>query len=315
MGDGHTKILVIGAGGQIGIELTETLRTFNPPENVIATDIREVHALSGTGPFELLDVMDPGAIADLIVRHEIKEIYHLAAVLSATGESKPMMAWDLNMQGLLNVLDACRDLGVEKFFWPSSIAVFGPSTPRFNTPQDTIMAPNTVYGISKLAGELWCAYYHAKYKVDVRSIRYPGLIGYKSLPGGGTTDYAVDIYHKALKEGKFSCFLSADSALPMMYMPDAIRATLELMAAPADKVKVRTSYNLAGISFTPAQIADSIKQHIPAFEITYAPDALRQSIANSWPASIDDSTAAADWGWQAEFDLASMTADMLKHLG
>jgi nucleoside-diphosphate-sugar epimerase len=238
MGDGHTKILILGAGGQIGLELTETLRAQHSTTDVIASDIRQVDQLAGKGPFELLDVLDREAVYDVVRRHGITEIYHLAAVLSATGEKNPAFAWKLNMDGLLHVLDACRDLGVKKLFWPSSIAVFGPDTPRHNTPQSTVMNPNTVYGISKQAGELWCAYYHAKFGVDVRSIRYPGLIGYKSLPGGGTTDYAVDIYHQALAKGSFDCFLNADTALPMMYMPDAIRATLELMAAPAATTSV-----------------------------------------------------------------------------
>lgn len=314
MGDGTKKILIIGAGGQIGLELTETLRTLYPASNVIATDIRPVDVLAATGPFETLDVMDREAVYDVIRRHGITEIYHLAAVLSATGEKDPAFAWRLNMDGLLFVLDACRDLGVKKLFWPSSIAVFGPTTPRHNTPQDTVMAPNTVYGISKQAGELWCSYYHAKYGVDVRSIRYPGLIGYKSLPGGGTTDYAVDIYHKALSQGSFSCFLGPESALPMMYMPDAIRATLELMDAPAEDIKIRTSYNLGGISFTPAEIAASIQKYIPNFSISYNPDPLRQAIANSWPASIDDRKATEDWKWKAEYDLDGMTKDMLEQL-
>jgi len=314
MTEGNKKILVIGAGGQIGLELTETLRKRYNPNQVVATDIRDVPSLMGLGPFEKLDVMNREAVYDIIRRHGITDIYHLAAVLSATGESNPAFAWELNMNGLLYVLDACKDLGVKKLFWPSSIAVFGPTTPRHNTPQETVMAPNTVYGISKLAGELWCSYYHQKYGVDVRSIRYPGLIGYKSLPGGGTTDYAVDIYHKALQTQQFSCFLGPENALPMMYMPDAIRATLSLMDAPAERISIRTSYNLGGISFNPAQIAESIKRHIPSFEISYNPDPLRQQIANSWPASIDDSKATEDWDWEAEYDLDGMTADMLQNL-
>jgi nucleoside-diphosphate-sugar epimerase len=314
MGDGHTKILILGAGGQIGLELTETLRAQHSTTDVIASDIRQVDQLAGKGPFELLDVLDREAVYDVVRRHGITEIYHLAAVLSATGEKNPAFAWKLNMDGLLHVLDACRDLGVKKLFWPSSIAVFGPDTPRHNTPQSTVMNPNTVYGISKQAGELWCAYYHAKFGVDVRSIRYPGLIGYKSLPGGGTTDYAVDIYHQALAKGSFDCFLNADTALPMMYMPDAIRATLELMAAPAASITVRSSYNLGGISFTPREIAAAIQKHLANFTCTYTPDPLRQNIANSWPASIDDSKATADWNWHAAYDLDAMTADMLLHL-
>jgi nucleoside-diphosphate-sugar epimerase len=308
------KILIIGAGGQIGTELTETLREREGAANVVATDIRPNEKLSATGPFEILDVEDAAGIAAIIDKYQINTIYLLAALLSATGEQNPALAWRLNMNGLLNVLELMREKKLERLFWPSSIAVFGPTTPRHNTPQDTLMEPHTVYGISKLAGELWCNWYWKKYGVDVRSIRYPGLIGYKSPPGGGTTDYAVDIYHKALLEGSFSCFLPEDSALPMMYMPDALRATIELMEAPAEQVKIRTSYNLGGVSFAPKEIAASIQKELPSFKISYNPDPLRKAIADSWPASIDDSRAQADWGWKQEFDLQSMTSDMLLNL-
>ncbi len=308
------KILIIGAGGQIGTELTEFLRARYTGAAVIATDVKENEGLSKDGPFFLLDVMDKDAIYGLVEREKVTQIYLLAALLSATGEKNPEWAWKLNMDGLLHVLNAARDLKVSKVFWPSSIAVFGPGTPSVDTPQDTIMDPNTVYGISKLAGERWCEYYHHRYGVDVRSLRYPGLIGYKSAPGGGTTDYAVDIFHQALQKGQYTCFLAEDTALPMMYMSDAIRATIDLMDAPAEKVKVRSSYNLAGISFTPAQIAQAIQKHLPNFKIDYAPD-FRQAIADSWPGSIDDSRARSDWGWKMAYDLQSMTADMIHQIG
>ena len=308
------RILVIGAGGQIGTELTIALRDKFGDTSVMATDIREIPALSQSGPFEILDVMDKERLFKLAKDFNTTQIYNLAALLSATGEKKPELAWKLNMEGLLNSLDAVRDLKIDKLFWPSSIAVFGPGTPGDNTPQSTIMDPNTVYGISKLAGERWCEYYHQKYGVDVRSLRYPGLIGYKSLPGGGTTDYAVDIFHKAIKDGKFTCFLSENTFLPMMYMPDAIRATISLMGAQSSKLSIRSSYNLAGISFDPAGIAAEIKKHRPTFEISYAPD-FRQAIADSWPNSIDDSQAQEDWGWELEYDLEKMVEDMLLHIG
>lgn len=307
------KVLIIGAGGQIGTELTEFLREKYTGADVIATDVRENEGLAKDGPFFLLDVMDKDAIYSLVEREKVTQIYHLAALLSATGEKNPEFAWKLNMDGLLHVLNAARDLKVAKVFWPSSIAVFGPGTPANNTPQDTVMDPNTVYGISKLAGERWCEYYYNRYGVDVRSLRYPGLIGYKSAPGGGTTDYAVDIFHQALQKGSFTCFLKPETALPMMYMPDAIRATIALMDAPAEQVKIRSSYNLAGISFTPAQIAAAIQKHLPQFSIDYVPD-FRQAIADSWPNSIDDSRAGSDWGWKMDYDLESMTQDMLHHI-
>lgn len=313
MAEPRVKVLIIGAGGQIGTELAETLREQFGAENVVASDLREIPSLMNQGPFEQLDVLEKQALFDIIDKHGITQIYNLAALLSATGEKRPEFAWKLNMEGLLNSLEAAREKHLQRVFWPSSIAVFGPTTPSDNTPQDTIMDPNTVYGISKLAGERWCAYYHKRYGVDVRSIRYPGLIGYKSLPGGGTTDYAVDIFHKALSQGSYDCFLSADTALPMMYMPDAIRATTSLMEAPAASVQVRSSYNMGGISFTPARLAAEIQKHIPSFEIRYAPDE-RQAIADSWPSSIDDSKAREDWGWAHEYDLARMTADMLAQI-
>lgn len=308
------KILIIGASGQIGTELTEHLRTVHTSTDVIATDVRDNEGLAKDGPFFLLDVMDKEAVYAAIKQEGVTQIYHLAALLSATGEKNPEFAWQLNMEGLLNVLNAARDLKVGKVFWPSSIAVFGPGTPANLTPQDTVMNPNTVYGISKLAGERWCEYYFQRYGVDVRSLRYPGLIGYKSPPGGGTTDYAVDIFHQALQKGHYTCFLNPETALPMMYMPDAIRATISLMDAPAEQVRIRSSYNLAGISFTPAQIAASIQGHLPHFAIDYAPD-FRQAIADSWPNSIDDSHARQDWGWELEYDLEAMTQDMLHHIG
>lgn len=307
-------VLVLGAGGQIGTDLVHTLRGQLGGSSVIAADVKPQDGfLSDSGPFVQLDVLDAQAVADCIRSNKVKEVYLLAALLSATAEQKMKSAWKLNMEGLFNLLEIARELPGLKIFWPSSIAVFGPTTPGLNTPQFTVMEPNTVYGISKLAGERWCEYYHQKFGVDVRSLRYPGLISYKAHPGGGTTDYAVDIYHQALDAGRYTCFLREDTALPMMYMPDAIRATLELMSAPADAVKIRSSYNLAGISFTPAQIAAEIARHVPGFVVDYAPD-FRQAIADSWPDSIDDSRAQQDWGWQARYDLSSMTTDMLKHL-
>ncbi|GAB3194168.1 nucleoside-diphosphate-sugar epimerase [Pontibacter aydingkolensis] len=308
-------ILVIGACGQLGSELTLELRNMYGGANVVAADIAAPKQadLRDSGPFEKIDVLNLKAMGELASKYKFKQIYHLAAVLSATGEKNPKFAWQLNMDGLFNVLDLALEQKVEKIYWPSSIAVFGPNTPRQNTPQHTIMDPNTVYGISKQAGERWCEYYFEKYGLDVRSLRYPGLIGYKALPGGGTTDYAVDIYHKALEDAKFECFLSEDTYLPMMYMPDALKATLDLMHAPAEQVKVRSSYNLSAISFSPKDITASIQKHIPEFEITYKPDS-RQQIADSWPQSIDDSAAQQDWGWKPAYNLDAMTADMLLNL-
>ncbi|HEX5154235.1 MAG TPA: NAD-dependent epimerase/dehydratase family protein [Parafilimonas sp.] len=308
------KILVIGASGQIGVELTMALRNIYGNANVVASDLREENdLLRGTGPYVSLDVMNKEMLHVQVIRQNITQVYLLAAILSATGEKNPNLAWNLNMQGLLNVLDIAREEHLKKVYWPSSIAVFGPTSPKKNCPQQTIIEPITVYGISKYAGEFWCNYYNKRFGVDVRSLRYPGLISYKSDPGGGTTDYAVEIFHDAIEDKNYTCFLKEDTYLPMMYMPDAIRATMELMEAPADKISVRTSYNISGISFSPAEIAASIKKHIPEFEIKYEPD-YRQSIAESWPQSIDDSVARDDWHWKHEYDLEKTTADMLKNL-
>ncbi|WP_129022009.1 NAD-dependent epimerase/dehydratase family protein [Edaphocola flava] len=308
------KILVIGAGGQIGVELTLALREKYGADNVIASDIREPHALlANSGPFVELDVMNSHAVSLLVQKEKITQIYLLAAILSATGEKNPLWAWDINMKSLMNILDICVEHKVAKLYWPSSIAVFGNTTPKDNTEQKTVIEPVTVYGISKYAGELWCQYYFNKYGLDVRSLRYPGLISWKSAPGGGTTDYAIDIYIEALKKQSYECFLSEDTYLPMMYMDDAIRATIELMEAPKESIKNRMSYNLSGMSFSPKEIAASIQKHIPEFTISYAPD-FRQQIADSWPNSIDDSEAAKDWGWKTEFDLDKMTAAMLENL-
>lgn len=308
------KILVIGACGQIGVELTLELRKMYGRENVIASDLREEHELlKGTGPFVAIDVMNKELLHVHVVRQGITQIYLLAAILSATGEKNPSLAWNLNMQSLLNVLEIAREEKLHKVYWPSSMAVFGPTSPKIMCPQHTIIEPTTVYGISKYAGEFWCNYYFQKHGVDVRSLRYPGLISYKSAPGGGTTDYAVEIYHEAKKEGKYTCFLKEDTFLPMMYMPDAIRATIELMESDAEKIKVRTSYNIAAMSFSPKEIAGSIQKHMPEFTIDYKPD-YRLEIAESWPQSIDDSVARKDWGWKEQYDLDKMTEDMLKHI-
>jgi nucleoside-diphosphate-sugar epimerase len=308
------KILVIGASGQIGVELTLALRKIYGASNVIASDLREQNELLlGTGPYVSLDVMNKEMLHVQVIRQGVTQIYLLAAILSATGEKNPNLAWHLNMQGLLNVLDIAREEKLSKVYWPSSIAVFGPTSPRKNCPQQTIIEPITVYGISKYAGEFWCNYFFNKYGVDVRSLRYPGLISYKSSPGGGTTDYAVEIFHEALEEKQYTCFLEKDTYLPMMYMPDAIRATIELMEAPKEKIGTRTSYNIAAISFSPEEVAAEIKKYVPEFKINYAPD-YRQSIANSWPQSIDDSVARNDWGWKPEYDLSRMTKDMLDNL-
>lgn len=308
------KILVIGASGQIGVELTLALRKIYGENNVVASDLREENPLlRGTGPYVALDVMNKEMLHVQVIRQGISQIYLLAAILSATGEKNPALAWHLNMQGLLNVLDIAKEEKLQKVYWPSSIAVFGPTSPRKNCPQQTIIEPITVYGISKYAGEFWCNYYYNKFDVDVRSIRYPGLISYKSAPGGGTTDYAIEIFHEALEEKHYDCFLKKDTYLPMMYMPDAIRATIELMEAPKEKISIRTSYNVAAISFSPEEIATEIKKHIPEFTIDYKPD-YRQSIAESWPQSIDDSVARNDWGWKPEFDLAAITEDMIANL-
>lgn len=310
----HKPILIIGACGQIGTELTLELRSKYGAENVIASDIREGNeALMQSGPFELLDATNYAAIEDVVMHYEIDEVYLMAAMLSATAEKFPMRAWNLNMNSLFNVLNLAKEKKISKVFWPSSIAVFGPNTPKNDTPQSTIMEPSTVYGISKQSGERWCEYYHKKYGVDVRSVRYPGLISWKTMPGGGTTDYAVEIYHEALKKGSYECFLDSDTELPMMYMDDAIRATISLMDSPSEKIKVRSSYNLAGMNFTPEQMAESIAKHIPGFEISYAPD-FRQEIADSWPSSIDDAPARKEWGWEPRFDLDQTTQEMLENL-
>jgi nucleoside-diphosphate-sugar epimerase len=306
------KILVIGASGQIGTELVEGLRDRFGAEDVVASDIKEPQAKQ-TGPFALVNAMDRRGIERVIDKHGITEVYLLAALLSATAEKDPAFAWKLNMESLLIILELAREGRLKKVYWPSSIAVFGPTTPKDMTPQHTITEPSTVYGISKLAGEGWCAYYHKRYGVDVRSIRYPGLIGWKSAPGGGTTDYAVHIFHEAIKHGTYTSFLGPDSTLPMMYMPDAIRATIDLMEAPSEQVKERGSYNLAGISFSPEEIAAEVARHIPGFKMSYAPDE-RQAYADSWPRSIDDSAAGKDWGWRPGFDLKTMVDDMMAHL-
>lgn len=308
------KILIIGACGQIGTELTHSLRAIYGTGNVIASDIRKLNNdVVNSGPFEVVNALDFNQIEHLIEKYQIDEVYLMAALLSATAEKNPAFAWDLNMNSLFHVLNLAKAGKIKKIFWPSSIAVFGPTTPKDNTPQFTIAEPSTVYGISKQAGERWCEYYHNVFGVDVRSIRYPGLISWTTPPGGGTTDYAVDIYHKAIDDKTYECFLSAGTGLPMMYMDDAIRATIEIMQAPAESIKIRSSYNLSAISFTPEEIAEEIKKHIPEFTITYNPD-FRQKIADSWPTSIDDSSARQDWGWNHQFELDKMTVVMLKNL-
>ncbi len=308
------KILVIGASGQIGVELTLALRKQYGNNNVVASDLREENPLlKDTGPYVSLDMMNKEMLHVQVIRQNITQIYLLAAILSATGEKNPNLAWHLNMQGLLNVLDIAREEKLHKVYWPSSIAVFGPTSPKINCPQQTIIEPSTVYGISKYAGEFWCNYYFNRYGVDVRSIRYPGLISYKSAPGGGTTDYAVEIFQEALDHNKYNCFLSENTYLPMMYMPDAIRATLELMNAPAENISVRTAYNISGMSFSPNEIAERIKTHLPDFMIHYKADS-RQAIADSWPQSIDDTVAQKDWGWKPQYDLQKMTDDMFNNL-
>ncbi|HYK76858.1 MAG TPA: NAD-dependent epimerase/dehydratase family protein [Daejeonella sp.] len=308
-------ILVIGSNGQIGTELVAELRNIHGGSQVIACDIKEPdYDTLNAGPFEFSDVLDKEKLTHLFQKYRPTQVYLLAALLSAVGEQKPKKAWELNMDGLLNILDLALGFKVQKVYWPSSIAVFGPHSPQINTPQYCVMDPNTVYGFSKLAGERWCEYYFNKYGLDIRSIRYPGLIGWKAAPGGGTTDYAVHIFHEALQKGNYECFLSAQTALPMMYMQDAIRATIELMDAPAQQLSIRSSYNLAGISFTPDMLAAEIRRHLPDFQISYANHDPRQAIADSWPKSIDDSQAQKDWNWKLEFDLAKMTDDMLKNL-
>ena len=308
------RILIIGSSGQIGTELVMELRSMYGHNNVIASDIRPSSSeVMESGPFEKLDIMEEKLLRDVVKKYEITQVYLLAALLSATAEKNIELGWRLNMRSHSHVLDLAKDGLIKKIFWPSSIAVFGPTTPIENTPQYTVMEPNTVYGITKQAGERWNEYYFNKFGVDVRSIRYPGLIGWKATPGGGTTDYAVDIFHQAIQHQKYESFLSENTGLPMMYMPDAIRATIELMEAPAEQVKIRSSYNLAGVSFTPKQIAEEVKKHIPDFKMTYNPD-FRQTIADSWPSSIDDSYAQKDWGWELKYDLEKMTSDMMINL-
>ena len=305
---------MVGACGQIGVELTLQLRKMYGEAAVIASDLREEHPLlKGSGPYISLDIMNKETLHVLVLRYNITQVYLLAAILSATGEKNPLLAWHINMQSLLNVLDVAKEENLHKVYWPSSIAVFGPSTPKIETAQHTVIEPSTIYGISKFAGELWCDYYYRRYNVDIRSMRYPGLISYKSQPGGGTTDYAIEIFHDAINKKTYNSFLKEDTYLPMMYMPDAIRATIDLMHADADKLTVRSSYNLNGMSFSPKEIADEIKKHIPDFTITYEPDS-RQQIADSWPQSIDDTAAQKDWGWKPEYDLSAMTEDMLKNI-
>jgi nucleoside-diphosphate-sugar epimerase len=307
------NILVIGAAGQIGSELVIALRKKYGNNNVFATDIKEAPAdVMQSGPFQILDVMDNNRLIHFVIRHKITQIYHLAAVLSGNAEKIPVQAWNINMQSLMNVLDLAKEVPeVKRIFWPSSIAVFGPSTPRYSTPQFTITEPNTVYGISKLAGERWIEYYHKRYGIDIRSIRYPGLISYKTEAGGGTTDYAVEIFYEAIRKGKYECFLTEETSLPMMFMDDAIQATIDLMEADSTKLSVRSSYNLAGMSFNPRELTAEIQKHMPDFNVTYKSD-FRQAIADSWPASIDDSVAKEDWGLTYKYDIKALTEVMLK---
>ncbi|MBL7920904.1 MAG: NAD-dependent epimerase/dehydratase family protein [Bacteroidia bacterium] len=308
----NEKVLIIGAGGQIGLELTAELSKIYGHQNVVPSDLK-APTVKTENPFEVLDALDGKALYDIVKKHGITHIYHLAAMLSATGEKNPMFAWKLNMESLFHVLDLGKEKHIKQIYWPSSIAVFGPTTPRENTPQYTVMEPSTIYGISKQAGERWCEWYFQKHSVDTRSIRYPGLIGWKSAPGGGTTDYAVHIFHEALKKGAYESFLSEHTALPMMHMEDAIRATIEIMHAPAEQIKIRGAYNLSGISFSPKEIAAEIKKHIPDFTITYKPD-FRQAIADSWPKSINDAEARKDWGWKEHYDLPKLVENMLVNL-
>ncbi|MBS3737968.1 NAD-dependent epimerase/dehydratase family protein [Mesohalobacter halotolerans] len=308
------KILIIGACGQIGSELTLKLREKYGRSQVIASDIREGEGeLMSSGPFEILDATNSSELEDVILHYDINQVYLMAAMLSATAEKFPMKGWQINMDTLFNVLNLAKDQKIQKIFWPSSIAVFGLSTPKHQTPQQTIMEPTTVYGISKQTGERWCAYYHNRYGVDVRSLRYPGLISHKTQPGGGTTDYAIEIFRDALKHKKYTCFLKADTALPMMYMDDAIEATIQIMSAPEKNIKLRSSYNLSALSVTPKKIAELIKAYIPEFEIKYQPD-FRQSIAESWPTSIDDSSSRKDWGWQHQYNLEQIAEEMIEGL-
>jgi nucleoside-diphosphate-sugar epimerase len=308
-----SNILITGACGQLGTELTSALRGLHGPNHVIASDITRPSSNFPPGPFELLNVMDKSHIHEFVEQYDITQIYHLAAMLSAKAEKHPRRAWNLNVGGLLNILDIAKEQSLGKVYWPSSIAVFGPDAPSEATPQHAPLNPTTVYGIGKIAGEQWCAYYFRHFGVDVRSLRYPGLIGFKSMPGGGTTDYAVDIFHHALAEKKYECFLSPGSKLPMMYMDDAVRATIELMEADQRSIHIRSSYNIAAMSFSPEEISAAIRQYIPDLEISYRPD-YRQKISESWPCSLDDSEARRDWNWQARYNLEKMTKDMLNHL-
>ena len=309
-----SRTLIIGACGQIGSELTEALRNTHGNDAIVASDIRESNPeIVASGPFEIIDAKDYEAIKRCVLKYDVDTVYLMAALLSATGEKYPEKAWDLNMESLFHVLTLAKEGHIQKIFWPSSIAVFGPTTPKEYTPQHTTMEPTTVYGITKQVGERWCEYYHAKYGVDVRSIRYPGIISWKTKPGGGTTDYAVEIFHDALEKGHYNCFLSEHTALPMMYMDDAVKATISIMNASADDIKIRSSYNLAAISFTPKEIYEEIKKHVPDFTISYAPD-FRQNIADSWPSSIDDSAARTDWDWNHSYELPELSLEMLEKL-
>jgi nucleoside-diphosphate-sugar epimerase len=308
------KILIIGSCGQIGTELTIKLRELYGNDNVVAADINSgSNELMYSGPFEILDATKKDDVKKIIKKYKITDVYLMAAMLSAVGEKFPEKAWNLNMSSLLIVLDLAKEGFIKKVFWPSSMAAFGPTSPKVDTPQMTIMEPSTVYGISKLAGERWCEYYYQKFGVDVRSIRYPGIISWKTKPGGGTTDYAIDIFYKAVSHEDYTCFLSENTRLPMMYMDDAIKATVDIMLAESSKIKVRSSYNLSAIDFTPAEVYEEIKKHYPDFKVTYSPD-FRQAIADSWPQRIDDSVARKDWGWNHSFDLEKMTSDMIKNL-
>ena len=305
------KILVTGAGGQLGTVLTASLKEKYGKDAVVASDIVKIEGYEGI--FELLDATDEAGLTKIVATHNITEIYHLAAILSANGEKNPIQTWDINLKSLFNVLQVSVNQKIEKVFFPSSIAVYGPTAPKLDTKQDAYLDPTTVYGISKAAGEHWAQYYFLRYGLDVRSIRYPGVVGYQSLPGGGTTDYAVDIYHKAINNEDFTCYLKEDACLPMIYIDDAIRATLEVMEAPKSQIKVRTSYNLAGVSFTPKEITDSILKWYPDFKVEYTPD-FRQDIADSWPASINDTPAREDWNWKPKYDLEAMTKEMITQL-
>ena len=312
MANSQEKLLIIGAGGQIGIELAFELSKIYGAKNIISSDIK-APAIVAENPFEILDALDAKALFDIVKKYQVTQIYHLAAVLSATGEQNPMFAWKLNMDSLFHVLDLAKEKHIKQVYWPSSIAVFGPTTPMQNTPQYTVMEPSTIYGISKQAGERWCEWYFKKHGVDVRSLRYPGLIGWKSAPGGGTTDYAVHIFHEALKNNSYKCFLSEETSLPMMHMEDAIRATIEIMHAPSENIKIRGAYNLSGISFSPKEISEEIKKHLPDFRISYESD-FRQAIADSWPKSINDAEARKDWGWKEKYDLPKLVENMLENL-